>query len=90
VDSEGCVWCAFYGGAKVTRFDSNGKIFTEVPLPVTQPTSCAFGGEDFRDLFITSASDGLPEAERSSQGQAGDLFVIHTDVRGIPEPFFMG
>jgi sugar lactone lactonase YvrE len=90
VDRDGYVWCAFYAGSKVTRFDPQGQIDLEVNLPVTQPTSCIFGGDDFSDLFVTSAWNGLSESERKAQPLAGDLFMIKTDVQGLPEPKFEG
>lgn len=90
VDREGCVWCAIYGGSRVTRFSPEGKILTEISLPVSQPTSCAFGGKDMNELFITSAWEGLSEEARKLEPEAGDLFVIKTDVQGRPEPKFMG
>jgi sugar lactone lactonase YvrE len=90
VDSEGCVWCAFWGGAKITRFDPQGIEERVIPLPVTQPTSCCFGGKDLTDLYITSAWDGLTSVERRSQPWAGDIFMLPTAIKGIAEPKFMG
>lgn len=90
VDSEGCLWCAFYGGSKVTRFDNEGNVMVEIAMPVTQPTSCIFGGDNYSDLYITSAWNGLDNNERKKQPLAGDLFVINTDIKGLPEPKFAG
>ncbi|MDX9863841.1 MAG: SMP-30/gluconolactonase/LRE family protein [Anaerolineaceae bacterium] len=90
VDSEGYVWCAFYSGAKVTRFNPQGKMDIEISLPVSQPTSCAFGGKDLTDLYITSSWLGLTEEERAAQPLAGDIFMVKTDVPGLPEPEFEG
>ena len=90
VDSEGYVWCAFYSGSKVTRFNPQGKIENEISLPVSQPTSCAFGGEDLADLYITSAWLDLTEEERMQQPLAGDLFMVKTNTTGIAEPKFSG
>jgi len=90
VDRDGCVWCAIYGGGRITRFDPQGKIIAEIELPVSQPTSCAFGGENFSELYITSASEGLSDAALETEQMAGDLFVIKTKVKGRPEPKFLG
>jgi sugar lactone lactonase YvrE len=90
VDAEGFIWCAFYGGSKVTRFNPNGEIDLEVPLPVSQPTCCAFGGSSMMDLFITTARDGLSEEALAEQPLAGDVFMIQTGVRGLPESEFLG
>ena len=90
VDSEGYVWCAFYSGGKVTRFNPQGKIDEEIFLPVSQPTSCVFGGKDMSDLYITSAWLGLTEEERVEQPLAGDVFKVKTGTTGLPEPKFAG
>jgi sugar lactone lactonase YvrE len=44
VDAEGFVWLALWGGAALHRYDPEGARERIVPLPVTHPTSCAFGG----------------------------------------------
>ena len=90
VDCEGYLWCAFYGGSKISRLDPQGKIDLEIGLPVSQPTSCIFGGPDYSDLYITSAWEGLSEADRMLQPEAGDLFVINTTTKGRAEPKFAG
>ena len=90
VDREGFVWCAIYGGSKITRFNPQGTIVAEIGLPVSQPTSCIFGGMAYHHLYVTTARDGLSEEELKLQPQAGDLFEIETDVQGLPEPSFAG
>ena len=90
VDSEGYVWCAYYAGWKVTRFDPSGNIDMEIHVPVSQPTSCIFGGANYDKLYVTSANNGLDAAAMKEQPQAGDLFVIDTGIKGLPEPKFVG
>ncbi len=90
VDSEGCIWSARWGGWKVTRYDPSGLVEREIFVPVAQPTSCAFGGVELDELYITSASVGLGEDELKEQPLAGDVFVLRTDVKGMPEPKFLG
>jgi sugar lactone lactonase YvrE len=90
IDAEGFVWSAHYGGSRITRYDPDGKIERVVELPVTNITSCCFGGPDLTDLYITTAWSGLTEKERERQQQAGDLFILHTTTKGRPEPLFAG
>jgi sugar lactone lactonase YvrE len=90
VDSEGFVWCARWGGWKVVRYDPAGKVEREIRLPVEYPTSCAFGGEALDELYITSAWTRLSEAQRKEQPDAGDIFRLKTNVKGLPEPLFAG
>lgn len=90
VDSEGHVWVAIYGGWKVMRYDPSGNVSAEINFPVSKPSSCMFGGKNFDELYVTTISDGLTAEDKLKQPMAGDLFVIKTDVKGLPEPDFAG
>jgi sugar lactone lactonase YvrE len=90
VDSEGCLWSARWGGWKISRYDPQGKLERMISMPVEFPTSCVFGGEHLTDLYITSAWTELGEEGKASQPWAGDIFLLHTDIRGQLEPFYAG
>jgi len=90
VDSEGSIWSARWGGWKVTRYDSTGKVEREIHLPVECPTSCTFGGECLDELYITSAWTALSGEQKKKQPYAGDLFRIKTDIKGLERPLFAG
>ena len=90
VDREGTIWCAIYDGWKVLRFSPTGEISGEIKMPVARPSSVMFGGQDLDELFITSIAEGLSSAEKEQQPIAGDLFMVKTEVKGLPEPFFAG
>lgn len=84
VDAEGCVWSAQWDGGCVIRFDPDGREAERVRVPVRRPTSCAFGGVDGRDLYLTSASIGLGEEEIEEGFHAGDLFRLRAQAPGLP------
>lgn len=90
IDAEGYLWSAHYGGGVVTRYAPDGRVDRVVPVPVTQPTSCGFGGEALDTLFITSALQRLPADELARQPLAGALFSLEVGVAGCPEPHFAG
>ncbi len=85
VDTAGCLWIAFWDGARIARFSASGHMLASLPLPVLRPTSVAFGGADFRTLFITSARQpagvDLQGADALLQG---GLFRLRVDVPGAP------
>lgn len=88
VDEEGCLWVAFWGASSLRRFESDGELVTVIDLPVSQVTSCAFGGDDLDDLYVTSARGGLSPQELREQPHAGGLFRLRPGVRGLPShPF---
>jgi len=82
VDSAGFLWVAVWAGAAVRRYSPDGALVGEVRLPVSQVTSCAFGGPNLRDLYITTASTGLSPVQRAEQPHAGALFRVRPGVVG--------
>lgn len=90
VDADGCVWSAQWGGWKVIRYDPDGQRMLEIHLPVEHPTSCAFGGPNLDELYITSAWTPLTAAERAEQPLAGDVFHFPAEVSGLGVNRFSG
>lgn len=77
IDAEGMLWVALWGGWKIVRMNPNtGQVIFKFDLPVSRVTSCTFGGETLEDIYITSASSGLSDAEIKEQPLAGSLFII--------------
>ena len=64
VDADGFVWVALWGAGKLRRFAPDGAVADTVDLPVPAVASCAFGGRDLRDLFVTTAWYGLSQRTR--------------------------
>ncbi len=86
MDAEGCLWTARWGAGKVVRYSPDGRIDREIELPVTQPSSCAFGGPDLKTLYVTSA-----RWELAAPGPLdGALFAVPVDVAGLPMTPFAG
>lgn len=85
VDAEGKIWLAHWGGSCITRWDpATGKQLDKVELPVSQVTSCAFGGKDLDVLYITSARVGLSEEKLAKEPLAGGVFSYIPGVKGLP------
>lgn len=90
VDAEGCLWIAFWDGWCVRRYSPGGELLQTIEVPVARPTSCAFGGAELDQLYITSASIGLDQSALSLQPSAGGLFMVMPGVRGIADVPFAG
>ena len=90
VDAQGYLWNAQWGGWRLVRYAPDGQMDRIVPMPVEQPSSCAFGGPDMTTLFVTSAWDDLPVEARAGQPLAGGLFAIETGIKGLALPLFAG
>ena len=76
VDDEGGVWVALYGGSCVRRYDERGHLDAEIGVPAENVTSCCFGGDDGRSLFVTTAA---PD---------GNVYVTQPGVSGPPAHVF--
>lgn len=85
VDASGCVWVGLYGGFGVNRYSPRGELIDAVALPVANCTKPAFGGDDQRTLYVTTAWKGLTEEQREQQPLAGGLFRLRVEASGLPQ-----
>ena len=90
LDAEGYLWNARFGGSCLIRFAPDGSIDRVVDLPITNPTSCTFGGDDLRTLFVTSARFTLSDQALADNPREGALLALDVGVAGLPEPLFAG
>lgn len=82
VDADGCVWVALWGGSAVRRYTPDGELERSVRVPATNVTSCAFGGPDLDELYVTSATFGMTAAQLEADSAAGSLFRCCPGVNG--------
>lgn len=88
MDADGFLWNAQWGASRVVRHGPDGTLDRIIPMPVSQPSCCAFGGADLSTLYVTSAREGLDAATLAGQPLAGGLFSIRPGVRGLALPRF--
>ena len=78
VSVDGAVWVALAGGGKgVAVYDADGSLREHIEIPHPMCTSVCFGGDDLRDLYIVSGSEGLDGDKQ------GGVFCVRTDVAGL-------
>ncbi len=85
-DADGNIWCAMWGAACVVCFAPDGTELRRIEVPARQPTCPAFGGPELRDLYVTSATQGLRDSEIERRPLNGATFVIKDVAQGLPEP----
>lgn len=88
VDSAGHLWIALFGAGRVERYTPKGRQVAQVHFPCTNITKLAFGGEDLRTAYVTTAWKGLSEEQRREQPLAGGLFAFRVDTPGLPHHVF--
>jgi sugar lactone lactonase YvrE len=76
VDSQGGVWVAIWGAGVIQGYDAAGELTSVVRLPASFVTSCAFGGPELDQLYITTAA--------GPGSCAGALFTCPAGVTGLP------
>ncbi len=79
VDAAGNLWNAQWGAGRVACYAPDGTFLRSIPVPASQTTCPAFGGPDLNTLFVTSAAEGVDEA------QGGMTFACDLDVQGLAE-----
>ncbi len=85
IDSENNLWNAHWGGWEVARYDQSGKKLNTFKLS-TENVSCpAFGGNNYNDIFLTTAQENLTEDQLNTQPDAGKVFRLKTDYKGVAE-----
>lgn len=85
MDVDGYLWNARWGGNCLLRLAPDGCVDRVVELPVSHPTSCAFGGPQLDRLYVTSAKPA------DANGQCdGALLSALVGVSGVPGQRFAG
>lgn len=87
LDAEDNIWVALWGGSRVIQIDKNSrKVINEIALPCPKVSSCAFGGKDLSELYITTAA----KEDIESYPQAGGVFAVSLGVKGKKINYYKG
>ena len=86
IDAEGSIWISLYAGWEAWRYSPAGELVERVRFPVANITKLAFGGDDLRSAYATTARQLLTPDAIAKQPQIGDLFQFRVDVAGVPCP----
>lgn len=79
IDSAGNLWTAIWGGGKIVCINPEGRLIGEYAVPANNVTCCAFGGEDYKTLYITTADRG---SDFRSYPLAGAVWSMRTEIPG--------
>lgn len=87
IDCHDRIWCAMWDGHGIVVLSMAGELLGWLPTPCQRPTSCAFGGEDGRTLFVTTASHQLDPRD-PDYGEAGSILSFRVNDPGVPIALF--
>lgn len=87
LDAEDHLWVALWGGHRIIRIDKNTrKIVGDIQIPCPKVSSCAFGGEDLSELYITTAA----KSDISAYPCAGNVFSVTPGISGKRINYYKG
>ena len=86
IDSEGHLWISLYAGWEARRYAPSGELVERVRFPVSNITKIAFGGDNLRTAFATTARQMLSAEQIAEQSLIGALFEFRAEVSGLPCP----
>ena len=82
VDAEGYIWSARWGGSCLVRYTPEGVEERRIIFPAKKVSSVVFGGDDYADIYVTTA--GGDHKDTDGPG-AGALFRLRLGIRGVAE-----
>lgn len=89
IDEDDMLWVGIWSGKAVARFNPmTGKLISKINVPAINVTSCAFGGENLDELYITTSSLGMTDEEVVKYPLAGSIFKVKPGVKGVKSTFF--
>jgi sugar lactone lactonase YvrE len=86
VDADGLIWNARWGGGCIDVYSPRGEHLRSLHVPARQTSCPAFVGPTLSRLLVTSAWEGMDEAARAADPQAGCTFLMDVAARGRGEP----
>lgn len=79
LDENDNLWVALWGGHRVIQIDKNTKkVIDEIIVPCPKASSCAFGGNDLSELYITTAA----MTDTNEFSKAGNTFKVKMNIKG--------
>ena len=86
VDAEGLIWNARWGAGCLDAYSPDGERVRSVRVPASRPTCPVFVGAALDRVLVTSAREGMDEAQRARDPLHGQTFLLDVGARGLPEP----
>lgn len=85
-DSEGVLWVARWGGGRIDAFSPDGRFLKSIAVPARQATCPVFVSAAATSMVVTSAYEGMDEAQRAADPQAGKTFLLQEVFNGRFDP----
>jgi sugar lactone lactonase YvrE len=81
-DSEGALWNAQWGAARVARYLPDGRFDRAISVGGQHSSCPAFGGTDLGTLYVTTARENIAAPDAAQ----GPVYTAEAGIPGLPEP----
>ena len=85
VAGDGTIWNAQWGAGRVARYGADGRFIAALPVPAPHSTCPAFGGAALDRMIVTTATEGMSEADLAAAPDSGKLFELAPGAKGQAE-----
>lgn len=85
VDVQGNMWTSLWDASRTQCYTPQGEARGALKAPIIRTTCPAFGGDDFTDMYVTTAAVGLEDAADAVVPN-GVTLVYRNAVQGGAEP----
>jgi sugar lactone lactonase YvrE len=90
LDANDDLWIGMWGGFCVTHWSGKtGAFLGKIRVPAPNVTSCAFGGPNLDQLWITTARQGLSAEQLKAYPESGDVFLARPGINGRQMPYWL-
>jgi sugar lactone lactonase YvrE len=88
IDVDDALWVAVAGGACVRRYLADGRLDMEIAVPAPFTASCAFGGANYDELYVTTGRAMQSPESLAAYPHSGAVFVCRPGPVGSPAAAF--
>lgn len=87
-DTQNNLWVCLFGGQQISVYSIDAELLQTIPMPCLNITKIAFGGDEYKTAYVTTATKGMTEAEKQQYPQAGGLFSFEVSIPGREQNLF--
>ena len=88
LDNKKNLWVAHYHGSSISVFNKKAKLIHKIHFQAKNITNCTFGGTNNSELFISTATKGMTNADMQKFRYSGFFFSVKTNMRGLLQKKF--
>ena len=81
-DIKNNLWVCHYRGGIISVYNKKGNRIHNINLPAKNITNCTFGGINNKELYISTARNGMNKKEISKFPLSGGLFKLTSNSKG--------